>query len=162
MDPLNRTIPLKKRQEPRRREGINRRENRIGKPGGGPQAKEDHCREIGKSWQNRNKGPGIQHPLGGRGALVCNHIQNAWDVDRNKENVLLMTRQKENPRGCVQRRGKKGPILRKQGNYHTICMGKRSAMEREWRNSRENEGYPTFPSLKSAEEFPDHPGVSTP
>ena len=91
MDPLNRTIPLKKRQEPRRREGINRRENRIGKPGGGPQAKEDHCREIGKSWQNRNKGPGIQHPLGGRGALVCNHIQNAWDVDRNKENVLLMT-----------------------------------------------------------------------
>ena len=58
MDPLNRTIPLKKRQEPRRREGINRRENRIGKPGGGPQAKEDHCREIGKSWQIETKDQG--------------------------------------------------------------------------------------------------------
>ena len=83
--------------------------NKTGEPGGGPHAKEDHCRENWKFLANRFEGPGIQHPLGGSGSLtgtlVCNHIQLAWDVDRNKGNVLLMTKQNQKPQGAASKGG---------------------------------------------------------
>ena len=57
--------PIKKPVEPDK-------EKQTGEPGGGPQAKEDHCRENRKFLANRFEGPGIQHPLGGSGTLTGN------------------------------------------------------------------------------------------
>ena len=123
----------KEGHESRRREGIDRMElipvqkriqgilmkglwiwtwrNITGEPGSGPRSKKVHCREKWKLLANRFEGLWVQHPLGGNGSLpgtlVCNHIQLAWDVDRNKGNVLSMTKQNQNPSGCVPRRGMK-------------------------------------------------------
>ena len=70
--------------------------------------------KIRNSWQIDSKDQESQHPLSGRGALVCNPIQLAWEVDRNKGNVLSITKQNENPRGCIQRRGKDPSFINKE------------------------------------------------
>ena len=67
--------------------------------------------KIRNSWQIDSKDQESQHPLSGRGALVCNHIQLAWDVDRNKGNVLSMTKQNQNPKELRPKEGNEKDLL---------------------------------------------------
>ena len=99
---------------------------------------------------NRFEGPGIQPPLGGSetltGTQVCNHSQFAWDVGRNKGNVLSMTKQNQDPKELRPKEGKeKDPSFT---NHHTKLYGNKNVLP--WSEVEElqgNEGFPTFPSL---------------
>ena len=106
---------------------------------------------------NSFEGPGIQPPLGGSetltGTQVCNHSQLAWDVGRNKGNVLSMTKQIQDPKELRPKEGnEKDPSFT---NHHTNCMeAKPSAMERKWKNSREmkdSQHFPHFNVLKGSQ-----------